>query len=116
VTIASSSPVRTPSSPAYWNGGSGTGVEFIMAKNSWWDVHTVSCGSSSPGQAASKSAQGLSFRDVSGVGQCVVQRPEHAGRRQPDLQVGANNHIRTCTCSGICAPNTRRRVQQPAAW
>jgi len=110
VTIASSSPCwNAIQSGAYWNGGSGTGVEFIMAKNSWWDVHTVNCELfTRQGGAASEGAQGLSFRDVSGVGSGNVWYSDLStpGGVNQIFQVDANNHIPNMYVhGGIYAPN-----------
>ena len=110
VTIASNSPCwNAIQSGAYWNGGSGTGVEFILAKNTWWDVHTVNLELfTREGGAASEGFQGLSFRDVSGVGSGNVWYSDlsNLGGVNQIFQVDANNHIpNVYVHGGIYAPN-----------
>ena len=110
VTIASSSPCwNALTSGSYYNGGTGTGVEFIMAKNSWWDVHTVNCELfTRMGGPASEGFQGLSFRDVSGIASGNVWYSDLStpGGVNQIFQVDANNHIPNMYVhGGIYAPN-----------
>jgi hypothetical protein len=111
VTIASSSPCwNALTSGSYWNGGTGTGVEFIMSGTSWWDVHTVNMELfTRQGGGASEGAQGLSFRDVSGVAATDPQWGADltvGGGVNQIFQVDANNHNpNVYVHGGIYAPN-----------
>jgi hypothetical protein len=111
VTIASGSPCwSTIQASSYYNAGTGTGVEFIMSGQSWWDVHTVNCELfTRQGGPANEGAQGISFRDVSGV--LSTSSPWGSDLSNPGgvnqiFQVDANNHIPNMYVhGGIYAPN-----------
>jgi len=110
VTIAQNSPCwNALTSGSYYNGGTGTGVEFIFAKSTWWDVHTVNMELfTREGGAASEGAQGISFRDVSGVPSTSVWYSDLStpGGVNQIFQVDANNHLpNVYVHGGLYAPN-----------
>jgi hypothetical protein len=95
---------------AVWNGGSGTGVEWILPKTSWLDVHTVNFELfTREGGAPSEGAQGLSVRDVSGVSS-GPWLSDQSNRPAPNmvLQVDANSpphYPNVYVHGGIWLPN-----------
>lgn len=105
VTLAKNSPCwksvqTTVQNGGFWDAGSGTGVEFILAGPTWWDVHTVNLElftreRDPASNAAAEGAQGISLREVSpclptGCNGWVVSNP---GGVNQLFQVDANNHV-----------------------
>jgi hypothetical protein len=96
VSVAQNSPCwNTIKNSSYFTNGTGSGVEWILGKSTWLDVHSVNMELfTRVGGPASEGAQGLSVRDVSGIGSGSVWYTDvnTVGGPGQLFQVDANNH------------------------